>query len=323
MGEITPCPKAQTPAAAAYAASLQALLKPVFDAGGTQTELAAACHLSKSSITRYLQGEYVAPAGFIDHLAAYLADRGHPLTEQQVAEVHRLRLHAQKISPKPDTRLQAWEEEVTSLREELAHGAHLYQTTTDRLADLDARLTVISNGLSRPLLRAETAERDRSRLQEQAEQQRQLDHAGAYSRQIEGELAASEDKARRLMGEVEVFRRQIHRLHQEAEQTGAAAVADPATQVTAVAAGRPAAEQTAHGPQQARRCSRRVVLLGEISIEPPGYQHRPDLVRQLEDAAASGVAVVHALTGLRGVGKTQLAAAYTRTRIAEDWPVVA
>jgi tetratricopeptide (TPR) repeat protein len=67
----------------------------------------------------------------------------------------------------------------------------------------------------------------------------------------------------------------------------------------------------------------KVVRVGEVPTEPPDYQPRGVLLRELQQAAVrDGLAVVHALTGMRGVGKTQLAAGYARGRIAQGWPVV-
>lgn len=68
----------------------------------------------------------------------------------------------------------------------------------------------------------------------------------------------------------------------------------------------------------------KVIRLGEIPREPPGYQLRSALLQQLEVTARSeGLAIVQALTGLRGVGKTHLAAAYARMCLQNNWPVVA
>ena len=64
------------------------------------------------------------------------------------------------------------------------------------------------------------------------------------------------------------------------------------------------------------------LVIGQVPREPIGFVAR-DLVATLAVAAATGrVAVICAVTGLRGVGKTQLAAAYARQRLADGWGLV-
>ncbi|SDR05679.1 Tetratricopeptide (TPR) repeat [Thermostaphylospora chromogena] len=66
------------------------------------------------------------------------------------------------------------------------------------------------------------------------------------------------------------------------------------------------------------------VVVGKLLREPVGFQPRPELMARLEEAAASGkAAVVCALTGARGVGKTHLAAAYARQCAERGWRLVA
>ncbi|WP_326824620.1 tetratricopeptide repeat protein [Streptosporangium sp. NBC_01756] len=66
------------------------------------------------------------------------------------------------------------------------------------------------------------------------------------------------------------------------------------------------------------------VVSGDIPREPKAFQPRPGLMEALQRAAESSqVAVICALTGARGVGKTQIAAAYARHCARQGWPLVA
>jgi tetratricopeptide (TPR) repeat protein len=63
------------------------------------------------------------------------------------------------------------------------------------------------------------------------------------------------------------------------------------------------------------------VVVGDIPAQRPGLQPRPVLLAQLNRPGQEPPAVV--LTGTWGVGKTELAAAYARARLAGGWRMIA
>jgi hypothetical protein len=64
------------------------------------------------------------------------------------------------------------------------------------------------------------------------------------------------------------------------------------------------------------------VVAGDIPSEPPGFQARAVLLAELDRAHAI-VPVIQFVTGRPGVGKTMLAAAYARAKLAAGWRLVA
>jgi tetratricopeptide (TPR) repeat protein len=76
-----------------------------------------------------------------------------------------------------------------------------------------------------------------------------------------------------------------------------------------------------YGPgSPARTMAQDQVVVGDIPAQRSGFQPRPTLLARLSQDGP-GPSVV-TLTGTRGVGKTQLAAAYARARLAGGWRLI-
>jgi tetratricopeptide (TPR) repeat protein len=92
--------------------------------------------------------------------------------------------------------------------------------------------------------------------------------------------------------------------------------------ITTPAAGQSGVARQVSAARDAPVPARDQVVAGPVPLQPPGFLPRPALIAELDKARRHGQ-VVHVVMGMPGVGKTQLAAAYARAKVAADWRVVA
>ena len=64
------------------------------------------------------------------------------------------------------------------------------------------------------------------------------------------------------------------------------------------------------------------VVVGDIPVEPSCFRSRAGLLAELDRDSAQA-SVIHAMTGLHGLGASQLAATYARAKLAAGWRLVA
>lgn len=222
-------------AAKRYAARLHALFEAARRAGATQADLARAVHWSETAVSRYLSGSRIGGRKFVEDFATYLGARGHPIPEEQVADLHALRRTAQQLSDKHVNQLLFWREEVERLRT-------LARAGDAELTEARRRLGEVRRERDALRARAETSERERDALRRtEAEQGRQLVQASRYIRQITREHSAQQLLTEELQREVRVLRRQVERLRDEPVPAAEEAVSLPPAFLPTFAAGlRPA-----------------------------------------------------------------------------------
>ncbi|MGP3975086.1 caspase, EACC1-associated type [Streptomyces sp. 8N114] len=183
-----------------------------------------------ATVERYLSGAWVAPRSFVEEIC--------PEPRAEADRLHALRRAAQKTAKDTETQLAYAQEEGERLRAEveqlrtetarLQAEALTKESSARRCAELSEKLTVLTQQLTEERQRAERLDREWHRLQQSdAAKQRQLEHAGAYVRELEAELTdlrrardRDQEDIRRLSHEVKVLQRQL-RLHAEEESAEA------------------------------------------------------------------------------------------------------
>lgn len=196
-------PEGLRPEAAAYAAALAALFNRRGSAGrgkkGSQADLAHFTHYDASSVSRFLTGKLTAPKPFADGLAKFVRESApdEPVTETELAELHRLRVRAQATSPQTKDRLSAFAEEVEELQQKL-------RTTETSNADLTEQVSQLSARL----------DDEKRRSTELAEQ---LEHASLYIKESDRERDQKRRTLDKLERELKVLQRQVRALSRTSE----------------------------------------------------------------------------------------------------------
>lgn len=205
MGET----KGTGPEAATYAAALRAAVHDFTTQGGTQREIATATHVAPATLSRYLSGERTAPTSFVAALDSFLAQRGRPLEAAARARLDELCGLAHQASGSPAVQL-------SHLKEELARVQAEKKIGKAELASLKKHADELAAELRQALDEARRSEQGHAALQKHiAGQDKNLEHAQLYTRQLEAELTSLQAQVVLIQREVKVLRRQNKRLIEE------------------------------------------------------------------------------------------------------------
>ncbi|MFJ2109789.1 hypothetical protein ACIOHH_35060 [Streptomyces microflavus] len=198
--------------AKAYAGALREAVAGYLAAGGTQRAIANAVPVAYSTVSRYLSGDRILNATDLPKLRSFLAEQGHPMDDQAYGRLEDLCRAAHAASGSPATQLTQIQSDLARLTEEHSKALAELGDQAARMSELEdqaARLTELEDQAARLTGQLEQA------LDQIEKQNRNLEHAQGYTRQIEAELADQQKQADELRREVDVLRKQNRRLIEE------------------------------------------------------------------------------------------------------------
>lgn len=219
-----------------YGEALDAAFQPVRASDVTrQYELADAAHVSRAAASRYLKGKRVAPEGFVDALAAFVSDHGHPLAPGAREELHRLRKNAEAAST-TEAQLHRAREKIKQLEKQLAAAEETALATQNavvqealegmrvdtarQLAELEEYLGGLNEEIRKELAqekqlnRAVRDELDQWRL-ELREKNKLLVDAGDLVRSMNADLERKEEESERQRKDLERKEEELEQLRHE------------------------------------------------------------------------------------------------------------
>lgn len=165
--------------ASAYANSLAKLFSRT---GARRNELARQVGYDPSVITRFLNGERIAPSDFLPKFRAFLAARGHPISDKEFADLDTLRRSAQAASRGHSGQAAYSRERIAELEKEVER---LTEHVRGRKDGAAAELDDIAARVSDEYLRGQTARDQAQGRDPDAIPQAVLDELAALRTRVE------------------------------------------------------------------------------------------------------------------------------------------